>query len=278
MDIIRVPEATRQQPQISAGDIAFLDYQDRGGVFRNRVLFDCYAFSFVQNGQKQIYRAGGNTILTPGHGMLIPEGNSIIAEHSDTSEFYHSVIVFFPGWLGRAFIAAKAANTVSPQAGAPYIYFKTNAYIEEYVRNIGALITGRQKLSEELAILKVQELLTAMYDLAPDLLLAMFSQPEHLSLKNLVEGNLLNQLTLDELAFLANRSLSSFKRDFQKAYGLSPQKYIRDRRLEMACTELAEGKLASQLYLDYGYQHLSNFNTAFKRKFGVTPADYCRSA
>jgi len=278
MEMIRVPQATRNQPQIAAGDIVFLDYRDRGSLFRNRVLFDCYAFSFVQNGQKQIYRAAGNTILKPGHGMLIPEGNSIIAEHSDNAEHYHSVIVFFPGSIGREFMASRPLWVTGEHPAAPYIYFETNAYIQEYVRNIRALIAGRQSLSPDLALLKVQELLTAMHELAPDLLWAMFGQPANPSLKNLVEDNLMNPLTLEELAFLANRSLSSFKRDFQKAYGLSPQKYIRERRLEMACTELSRGKLASELYLDFGYQHLSNFNTAFKRKYGVTPADYRQSA
>src|SRR3569833_1521658 len=82
MQIIQVPEATRYQARIAAGDITFVDYRDKGGAFRTRVLFDRCAVSFVQNGQKQIYRAAENTVLTPGHGMLIPEGNSIIAEHS----------------------------------------------------------------------------------------------------------------------------------------------------------------------------------------------------
>jgi AraC-like DNA-binding protein len=278
MEIIQVPEATRYQSRIVAGDISFVDYRDKGGPFRNRVLFDQYAFSFVQNGQKRIYRAAENTILTAGHGMLIPEGNSIIAEHSDSAEPYNSVIVFFPGSIGKEFVASRRSKVVNDLQDAPYIYFKTNGYINEYVRNIKALIARGQPLSQELAILKVRELLTAMYELAPQLLIAMFAGSAEISLKNVVENNLFGSLSLDELAFLTNRSLSSFKRDFEKAYGLSPQKYIRERKLEMACTELVKGKLASEIYLDYGYHHVSNFNTAFKRKYGKTPADYRQSA
>jgi len=277
MDIVRVPSAVHQQPQLAAGDIAFVDYRDRGGFYRTRVLFDCYAFSFVQNGQKQIYRATENTIVTPGYAMLISEGNSIIAEHSNTSALYHSFIVFFPGRLGREFMLSRPA-TPMVKSGVPYVCFKTNTYIQEYVRGVQALINSQQTISPEMAALKVTELLTAVFELEPDLLRRMFEGSPNVSLKALVERNLLNPLTLEELAFLANRSLSSFKRDFQQAYGVSPQKYIRDRRLEMARAELAAGKLASQLYLDYGYQHLANFNTAFKRKFGITPADCRQSA
>jgi AraC family transcriptional regulator, exoenzyme S synthesis regulatory protein ExsA len=278
MQIIQVPEATRYQSRIAADDITFVDYRDKGGPFRTRVLFDRCAVSFVQNGQKQIYRAAENTVLTPGHGMLIPEGNSIIAEHSNNAEPYGSVIIFFPRSIGQAFIAGRRSKAGNGPMASPYIYFKTNAYISEYVRNIKSLIAAGQQLSRGMALLKVNELLTALDELAPQLLPGMFGSPADISLKTVVENNLFGSLTLDELAFLSNRSLSSFKRDFEKAYGLSPQKYIRERKLEIACTELAKGKSASELYLDFGYQHVSNFNTAFKRKYGVTPADYRESA
>jgi len=272
--IVRVPEATLQQPQLRSGDIIFMDYSDRGGLFRNSVLFDTYAFSFVQNGEKQIFRAAGNTILKSGNGMLIPEGNSIIAEHSDTAAPYQSVIVFFPGHLGKAFIASRSARAPVGSTLTPYVHFKTNSYINEYVRHIQALVAAGQQLSEELAVLKVQELLTATYEIAPSLLTSVFGINRNLNLKQLIETNLQHGLTLAELAFLANRSLSSFKRDFEKIYGVSPQRYIRDRRLELAGKDLALGRSAGEIYLDYGYQHLSNFNTAFKRKFGVLPSGY----
>jgi AraC-like DNA-binding protein len=278
MQIIQVPEVTRHHSRIAAGDITFVDYRDKGGTFRTRVLFSQCAVSFVQNGQKQIYRAAENTILTPGYGMLIPEGNSIIAEHSNNAEPYGSVIIFFPRSIGQAFTASRRAKPANGLSQTPYIYFKTNAYINEYVRNIKSLIAGKQCLSYEMAFLKVTELLTALDELAPQLLTGMFGQSANISLKSVVENNLFGNLTLEELAFLTNRSLSSFKRDFERAYGLSPQKYIRERKLEIACTELLKGKFASELYLDYGYQHVSNFNTAFKRKYGVTPADYRETA
>ncbi|QHS56415.1 helix-turn-helix transcriptional regulator [Mucilaginibacter sp. 14171R-50] len=273
MEIIQVPQAVKGQPQIAAGDIVFLNYRDRGGPFRSRVLFECCAFSFVQHGQKRIYRAGGNTTLRYGHGVLIPEGNSIIAEHSNTDALYQSFIVFFPARLGHEFMAGKPAQP-QPKANAPYLYFEVDSYIQSYVDHLRSLIDQRQTLSAEMAVLKIRELLTALYELAPDVITALFGAQNEPPLKHLVEANLMNPLTLEELAFLANRSLSSFKRDFEKAYGVSPQKYIRERRLEMAAAELDKGKPVSSVYLDYGYQHLSNFNTAFRRQYGSTPADW----
>ena len=81
-----------------------------------------------------------------------------------------------------------------------------------------------------------------MYDLAPELLLAVFIPMGNTTLTTVVETHVLRTVTIEELAFLANRSLSSFKRDFQKQYVIPPQRYILDRRLEMAWVELAKGK------------------------------------
>ena len=188
MDIVRVPQATKAQPQILAGDIAFVDYSDKGGPFRHRVLFDCYAISLVQQGQKQIYRAGGDTVLKPGQGMLIPEGNSIIAEHSDTSSLYSSFIVFFPGHLGKQFVQSAA------KANAPYLHFESNAYIQDHVSHMRSLIHKRHVLSADMAKLKVQELLTALHELSPDILSAVFNS-HHNTLKAIVEKHLLGALT-----------------------------------------------------------------------------------
>lgn len=274
MEVINVPSAVSAQPQTGAGEVVFVDYKDQGGHFRNRVSFNCCAFSFVRNGQKHIYRGAGHTILKPGYGMLVPEGNSLITEHTDNEERYHSVIVFFPASIGREFVAARSPLKQIMLPQEPYIHFKTNVYIEEYIQHICSLIARRQKLSPEMAVLKVQELLTAMYELAPEVLTAVFSPSGNLPLKVLVEQHLLSPVTMDELAFLANRSLSSFKRDFIKEYGVPPQKYILDRRLEMARAELFKGKLASEIYQDYGYAHLSSFTAAFKRRFGLSPLHY----
>ena len=119
MQIIDVSEAIGYQSRIAVGDITFVDYRDKGGPFRTRVHFSRCAVSFVQNGQKHINRGAENTIITPGYGMLVPEGNSIIPEHSNNTEPYSSIIIFFPRSIVQEFIASRRRNrqnTVSAQA------------------------------------------------------------------------------------------------------------------------------------------------------------------
>lgn len=276
MTAIAVPQAVNQQPQISCGDIAFVDYRETGSLFRNQVIFSRTAVSFVLNGQKEIFRAGERTIIRGGQVLLIPEGHSLIAEHSLNDDKYNSFIIFFPAQLAADFLAAQK-STVKGITAPAFLHFNATPHLAGYANSLQQLVNGDHQLSQAMAQHKLHELFLALYELFPEKFAALFSNQQQLSLKKLVEDHLFHNLTIEELAFLANRSLSSFKRDFERAYGLSPQKYIRESKLEAARGELERGKQATELYHLYGYDNLSNFSTAFKRKFGITPGAY-RSA
>ncbi len=72
-------------------------------------------------------------------------------------------------------------------------------------------------------------------------------------------------------------SLSTFKRHFINEYKASPGKWLQDKRLQKAKETLELGKLTpSDIYLDFGYNNLSNFSTAFKNKFGCSPKEISR--
>ena len=273
MSTIAIPQATHMHPQISSADIAFVDYCETGGLFRNRVVFNQTAISFVLNGQKEIFRAGERTIIREGQVLLIPEGNSLIAEHSLNDDKYNSFLAFFPSQMAADFIARnKIARNDLPAPA--FLHFNVTPHLAGYAQSLQQLVSGGHELSAPIMQHKLNELLLAIYELFPAKFAALFGNNEQLSLKKLIEDHLFHNLTLDELAFLANRSLSSFKRDFERTYNISPQKYIRESKLEAARAELESGKQASELYAVYGYDNLSNFSTAFKRKFGITPGAY----
>ncbi len=69
-------------------------------------------------------------------------------------------------------------------------------------------------------------------------------------------------------------SLSTFKRNFIVEYNVSPGKWFQNKRLQRAKELLEGGNLkASDVYLEIGYNNLSNFSIAFKNKFGLSPSE-----
>ena len=81
-------------------------------------------------------------------------------------------------------------------------------------------------------------------------------------------------LKVEEIAFLCNMSLSTFKRHFKEEFQASPGKWLLDKRLEKAKILMEQRDVkASDVYLEIGYNNLSNFSTAFKNKFGISPKE-----
>ncbi|WP_437616331.1 helix-turn-helix domain-containing protein [Erwinia sp. V71] len=78
--------------------------------------------------------------------------------------------------------------------------------------------------------------------------------------------------TLDALASIAAMSPSSLRSKFRLLYGDSVFNYLRDCRLELARRYLREGHSVQQAAWMSGYQHATNFATAFRRRYGVAPS------
>jgi AraC-like DNA-binding protein len=90
-----------------------------------------------------------------------------------------------------------------------------------------------------------------------------------------VESNICNPVTAEELAFLCNTSLSTFKRNFRKIYSSSPQKWLLQRKLAIAADLLKHpDQRPGGIYEKVGYENHSSFTQAFKKQYGLTPSAY----
>ncbi|ANR78846.1 AraC family transcriptional regulator [Kosakonia sacchari] len=93
------------------------------------------------------------------------------------------------------------------------------------------------------------------------------------NVRRLLEQHPEKEYTLAALAQLAAMSASSLRVKFRQAYGHSVFDYLRDCRLELARRYLAEGYSVQQAAWMSGYQHATNFSTAFRRRYGMAPSE-----
>lgn len=81
-----------------------------------------------------------------------------------------------------------------------------------------------------------------------------------------------NNLSVKELAFLTNKSESTFKLDFKKHYELSPAKYLKIKKLEHAKVLLHTSSLAiSSIAYDCWFETPDNFSQCFYDQYDVSP-------
>ena len=89
-----------------------------------------------------------------------------------------------------------------------------------------------------------------------------------------IEINLDQPLSLESIASKFSMSISNLQRRFKQSYNLTINGYIRYRRLDIARQHLERGLVSiTEAAYEAGYQHPSNFTSAFKKAFGVPPQD-----
>ncbi len=91
---------------------------------------------------------------------------------------------------------------------------------------------------------------------------------------NYIEQNLKTDITADELAAMAGYSTFHYYRLFSSAVGMPIASYILKRRLDHALGEIAVGRKAVDVVLEYGFDTYAGFYKAFIRMYGCSPKKY----
>jgi AraC-like DNA-binding protein len=96
--------------------------------------------------------------------------------------------------------------------------------------------------------------------------------------KDLADGRYFEPLNVAALAAAAGLSPAHFSREFRRAFGESPHRYLLSRRLERAAALLRNtDRTVADICLMAGFTSVGSFTTSFGRTFGLSPTSY-RSA
>lgn len=129
-------------------------------------------------------------------------------------------------------------------------------------------------VDERIVLLKTQELIWLLLQNEPALknILFDFSAPGKIDLEAFMNSHYRYNVGIERFAFLTGRSLSAFKRDFDKLFQLSPNRWLIQKRLEEARFHIEEqNQKPASIYLELGFEDLSHFSFAYKKAFGYAP-------
>jgi AraC-like DNA-binding protein len=96
--------------------------------------------------------------------------------------------------------------------------------------------------------------------------------------KDLADGRYFEPLSVAAMAAAAGLSPAHFSREFRRAFGESPHRYLLTRRLERAAALLRHtDRSVADICLMVGFTSVGSFTTSFGRTFALSPTEY-RSA
>jgi len=112
-------------------------------------------------------------------------------------------------------------------------------------------------------------------------LMGKFSTNRSVQVMNEVKNNIMEQIVLMDTSRLVRlsrengMSLSHMEVLFQERFGLTPKKFIKQKKLEKIARLLIESQTSLiEITLEFQYSSTSSLNRAFKRQFGISMSKF----
>jgi AraC-like DNA-binding protein len=145
---------------------------------------------------------------------------------------------------------------------------------DHYIQSLTPYLHLTGKEYENFLSLKNRELLLIVLKTNPDLKndLFDFRDPDKLDLESFMNQNFRFNVSLKRFGYLTGRSLTSFKRDFEKIFNKAPGRWLLEKRLQEAYFLIEQkGEKPTDVYHEVGFEDLSHFSYAFKKMYGISP-------
>lgn len=277
MRIITLPDELNLE---KSHHVQVVDYYSSKEILKQQIVLNQNIISFLIEGKKEVIFDNNVVSINASSFVMMRSGNSLMTERFSETSNYRSVLLFFTNEMVLNFI-----RKMEPQKTETAEYKSVHAFdYDEFLTRFVNSLVDISKLSKEtqrkLLEVKFDELMLYLTDkCGTDFLYSLIEKNDNTAqkfIRTIEKNSSLSKLTLKELAFLCNMSVSTFKREFEKHYSESPIKWFQNKRLEHAHYLLNQEMKPSEVYFEIGYENLSSFSQAYKTKYGVTPKQHVK--
>ncbi|OWP84543.1 hypothetical protein BWK59_04785 [Flavobacterium davisii] len=242
------------------------------------VTFTHNVLCLLLSGHKEVISNQNNISIQNNQFFLLQSGNSLMTERLIGESGYNSILFFFSDHFLNDFLSKKQIHLKKTNDSSQTVLdLHKDPYVSLFEKSV-LLLKNDFNQSSLLTYIKLEEILLYLLHKESDRIINFFqntlSRNKNKSIKDIVQQYENNHLTVEELAFLSNMSISSFKRKFAEIYQISPKKYFISKRMEKARNELILNKRPSDIYHELGYENLSAFSNEFKKYYGVSPKNF----
>lgn len=244
---------------------------------------------------------GGGASYLAGHDILLADGETQVDAGRFATPRTLNSLTFLPegcpisGWckpgrrsnsytavtFGSSLLSNELGRDLQASSFRPEVYFK-DARVAATLEKLGRLLTDvdapRRAEAEALVLVAALEVHGRSVVQASPATAIGALRPEHAELvRAYIAEHLGHDISLEDMALQVGLSRFHFSRSFKAAFGVSPQHYLIDQRLQRAKELLARSDMpVGEIATVVGYRGLARFSSAFRGALGCSPTDFRR--
>jgi AraC-like DNA-binding protein len=243
----------------------------------NEQLVTEHTFGYIISGETHFYSSSGLEVVKEGTVGLIRRNHlaKTVKIPGVNGTPFKSISIFLDQESLKRYSAEHDISITTRYTGEPMKRLPDDVFIKSYFHSLEPYFTHIGQMSDALANLKTREAIELLLRLDPKLkdFLFDFSEPFKIDLESFMNRHFVFNVPISQFARLTGRSLATYKRDFHKVFGTSPEKWLLKKRLEHAHFLIAQkNQKPVDVYHEVGFENISHFSTSFKNMYGYTPS------
>jgi len=255
-------------------DIKLSTYDDK--LFKTETVFEFHMLVWFISGETKIIQADKSYVFKAGDIFLIPRNHlATIINYPKDGLPHKAVIMHLTKERLKDFYSNIEIQGKNIREEVKIHSFKKHPLLESCLASLIPYFEMQESFPENIAALKITEAISILraIDSNIDHVLADFEEPGKIDLVNFMEKNYMFNMSLERFGYLTGRSLSTFNRDFRKIFQTTPQRWLTQKRLQLAHYHLTQkDKKPSDIFMEVGFEDLSHFSYAFKKQYGFSPS------
>ncbi|WP_316830791.1 AraC family transcriptional regulator [Pedobacter aquatilis] len=259
-------------------------------IERTGILYSCYqqkssegeqfipnhTFGYIISGSSEIFIGGKKHVFKEGDFRFFRRNQlAKYTKYPSANGEYKSVSIILDQENLKAVSAEYRLQMEHPDNTIFGLGLEPKKLLVNYMDSIKPYLEKDSTLNQALVTLKVKEAILILLQTNPELkdVLFDFTEPGKIDLEAYMNEHYKFNVDISRFAYLTGRSLATFKRDFEKIFNTSPNRWIQQKRLADAHYLLKEkGWRTADVYMEVGFKDFSHFSFAFKKAYGIAPS------
>jgi AraC-like DNA-binding protein len=270
--------SSAEVPNVAADGIILAQFQRRQSDFKHEMCVSKHSLVFILEGEKCIHTNDTDLLVRAGEAFFTRKGCHLMSEMiPENGGAFQNMLFFFEDAVLSEFLGSRSAVRTEGRNNLPVFKVAVSEQISTFITSVANLLGTSLGGDKDFLKLKSFELL---HYVCADSRNSEFLNFLHFcryedDISAVVEKYFNKNISINDMAELSGRSLSTFKREFNRIFGKPPAKWIRERRISWAAQLLRNSaKSITEISYESGYDSQSHFSAVFRKFYGVSPKEF----